>query len=192
MWITPVIDRTKGDVDIFLELRDLIKSLGWDNVSQSVRDDWLYGQDSNLLSLEGFQLRTSDLEDILVESYENIKGAYNNADMNRVENNTGYLSVILNSLRYYTSMIIKDDWERVDIPNLSDAERYLNNIQILIDAFYVLSSTPTLPDDLNNFSFEEANAIEQILLDINSIMIATQESYRYAGTFYAGSEGGLI
>jgi len=118
---------------------------------------------------------------------DTVKGAYNYTDFNRVEDNTDEINTSLTSIGFTITLDTKvGSWVITDIPTITETTRILNNIQLMITAYYTYVTTPTLPSDMQNMTFTEANAIEKILFDINSIVLLAIDSFKYCGTFNCG------
>lgn len=113
---------------------------------------------------------------------------YNETDLNRVGNNMQYLADLLNSYGYKVRIQPKTDWLAADIPTQPQMAQLLADLQALQDAYYTLNSTPEQPASMNNLRFTGANHIEQILLDIRTVITRMEKGYRYCGTFYCGQE----
>ena len=68
------------------------------------------------------------------------------------------------------------DWQEYDIPTVSQLSVYLTNVAIIRSVLAVRETTPDVPVSMLNFMLQEANDIEQILLDVSrqlSIMATT-------------------
>ena len=104
-----------------------------------------------------------------------MKGAYNAADLNRVGAAVDYLTELLYSLGYNVSTIPKQDWVETDIPVQSQMEQYITNIQTLRDCLPYVA--PDAPDDMELLTYQEANAIEEILYTLESVLIAMEEAF---------------
>lgn len=92
-----------------------------------------------------------------------MKGAYNYTDLNRVES-------IVAELDYWFEIGLetKTDWTMYDVPTKADMERYLGNVATirqfiidLVEGSHMLLHQ--LPDNMSNFNWIQANAIEQVL-----------------------------
>lgn len=87
------------------------------------------------------------------------KGAYNYSDLNRVERAVAEISDLAG-----LGLVTKTDWGMWDIPKESDMVRYLGNIQTLRQILPNDSTAPIAPTTMNNFTYNEANNVEQIIL----------------------------
>ena len=127
-----------------------------------------------------------------LDDTDNLKGNYNVSDLNRVETKVRQLTDILTSYGYSVINITKTNWDTIENFTVEDAQRYLGNIQRLINAYVITPSTPTLPSDMEELTFQEANSIEKILYDIDLLIDNMEASFIYCGTFNSGESEGLI
>ena len=61
-------------------------------------------------------------------------------------------------------------WAEGDIPTLSQMEQYLQNVSNIRAVLEVLQTTPPVPSDMVGLTFEEANDIERILVDVETVI----------------------
>ena len=113
------------------------------------------------------------------------KGAYNYTDLNRVEEAVAYVALRLKEYGYLQHMPITRSWTVEDIPRESDLTRYLNNVATLRRAIAVWASTPAAPSGIAGFGVNEANALEQILIDVDQILTRISQAWFYSGDLYA-------
>ncbi|MBP1737272.1 MAG: hypothetical protein H6Q60_1153 [Oscillospiraceae bacterium] len=166
MSLNLITDRTESDVNTMLSLISKYTSGGWDSLTTAQQTAWLAG----------------------------LKGAYNYTDLNRVESAVATLAELLNSLGYSVSVDVKTDWALADIPTVDDLERYRSNIAKIRAALSVFSTTPAAPDSMNNLTYEQANDIEQILEDVETLIehiqsnidMAWAQGIAYTGLFFKG------
>ena len=121
------------------------------------------------------------------------KGAMNNADLNRIGNNMLYLMERLQVYGYDVQLSdVKKDWKRQDFPYKDEFEKIRRNIEALKKGYYVLDGTPEL-DWENTFDWDDANDIEQNLLNLKILVERMVAGFRICGgfSFYTGSEGVL-
>ena len=115
-------------------------------------------------------------------SKEDLKGAYNNSDLNRVEAKTKELAEILKKYNYFEDELVhKLDWAKTDFVRTNDSKRYLENIRKIRDSYFIKTTTPNLPNSLNRMDYQDANAIEQILVDIEDTIINMEQVFVYCG-----------
>ena len=115
-----------------------------------------------------------------------MKGAYNFTDLNRVEEAVQYLAEKLRERGYRVDVSTAKTWTMTSLPTLSDMNRYLNNIAVIRSAFATLSTTPQAPSSIRNFTYKEANAIEQILVDVDQLLTNMMSVWFFSGDLYSG------
>lgn len=104
-----------------------------------------------------------------VEYLLGLRGAYSYTDFNRVENAVQYISDLLNMYGYSNTVITKENWTALDIQNVTQIQRYLDNIAELKDKYYsnVEGEMPTTSTWL---TAEGANYLEKILVNIDELI----------------------
>ena len=84
-------------------------------------------------------------------------------DLNRVEQACAYVASLLNvSIQTKT-------WTMSDFRTDTEMTRLRNNIELLKSSFYAVPGTPELPSKITYTSITQANSIEKILYDIDSM-----------------------
>ena len=114
------------------------------------------------------------------------KGAYTYEDMNRVESAVVYVANRLKEFGYGTDIRPVETWSVEDKPNKEDFDRYLWNIAQIRSAITVFSSTPAAPNSMVGFDVNKANALEQILVDVDRILNKIQAAWFFLGDLNAG------
>lgn len=196
-----ITDRTAENVNRLEKL----SAKGWSNMTMLDRVEWKFGAPDmsirfvggeNLVLKDGiaelYGITWSDgeivqlLDGTLVLYTDTVsnKGAYNAADLNRVEQATSDLREEINGMQkritaYRTEAFVandtifsvpfsqigdittKTDWEVKDIPNDESLERYLTNVDTVTDP---ISIAKDLPESMDDLGYEEANNIEMALL----------------------------
>ena len=122
----------------------------------------------------------------LAEWQSDLKGAYNASDLNRVGAAVAYVAGRLNGYGYAVTVNPKQDWTVSDIPTAGQMATYLRDVAALRGAIAVMASTPPTPDSANNRTWQEANNIEQILLDVDELLTRMAAAWFYSGELYAG------
>lgn len=61
-------------------------------------------------------------------------------------------------------------WAEGDIPTQAQMEQYLQNVSNIRAVLEVLQTTPPVPSDMVGLTFEEANDIERILVDVETVI----------------------
>lgn len=115
-----------------------------------------------------------------------LKGAYTAEDKNRVGNAVNDLSERFYAAGYEKTQTAKTDWTDEAEPNKNDLLTYLNLIGKIRDKITVLESTPSVPSDMRFFGYEEANDIEEILVDVDLLLNNSQNAVFYSGDLYGG------
>lgn len=115
-----------------------------------------------------------------------MKGAYNHTDLNRVENAVAYLAQRLNEFGYRVEPPVTQTWNTTSIPKPADMTRYLNNVRMIRNAFVTLRTTPEVPASMQRMTYVEANAIEQVLHDVETLIDNMVASFSYPGDIYGG------
>lgn len=110
---------------------------------------------------------------------------YNASDLNRVEENCGYLAEL------FGAEIETKAWSRTDFPTVGELARILSNIDALRAVWHVFSTTPDTPPNPVN-EFQKANDMEKILGDLKRFYDNGIEALCYTGDIYAGDMIGVI
>lgn len=135
-----------------------LNAKGWANMNESERSEWSKAS----------------------------KGAYNYTDLNRVENAVQYLAEELNKVGYPVEILSVRTWQATDVPTLADMTRYLENVRRIREAFFTLNTTPRTPATMVGLTYSGANAIEQILTDVETLMGNMVSSYINSGEVFGG------
>lgn len=114
------------------------------------------------------------------------KGYYNASDLNRVGSAVEYIAKRLDSLGYAVSVKPKTDWLETDLPTATELETYRQNVVTLRRAIRVMATTPQPPGSMRYLTYAGANALEQILVDVDALLTLLQQSWVYSGEVYAG------
>ena len=115
-----------------------------------------------------------------------LKGAYNASDLNRVGAAVAYVAGRLNGYGYYVSVSPKQDWTANDIPTAGQMATYIQDVAALRGAIAVMDSTPPTPESASGLTWQEANNIEQIILDVDELLTRMAAAWFYSGDLYAG------
>ena len=115
-----------------------------------------------------------------------LKGAYNASDMNRVGEAISYVAGRFNGFGYDIRVSPKTDWTVEDIPTASQMADYLSYVKNLRNAVPVMDDTPAAPTDMDGLTYQEANDIEQILLDVDALIPNIAAAWYYSGDLFAG------
>lgn len=104
--------------------------------------------------------------------------------INRIENKQAELKALLNEAGYWNTPITNKTWTGEDWQYAEEWQRVLTNLNILKRAYYVYSDTPETPDV--KLDYVNLNAVEKILVDIQSMISNMKSQYKKCGTFKAG------
>ena len=120
----------------------------------------------------------------LAEWKAGMKGAYNYTDFNRVEAAVEYVTERLKIAGWRVNPVTKLNWTVSDFPTVSEMERYLKNIQLLRSTLPV--GLPSVPEDMNRFTYAEANVIEQILIMLDAAVTNIMKNVFYSNEIFSG------
>ncbi len=116
----------------------------------------------------------------------NYKGTYNASDMNRVGSAVNYLAARLREKGYDPHISPKTDWVDDEWASPTDADKYLADLEEIRMQFTLYDGAPTVPPDMERFTWKEANDIERILQDIDALLTNIEAGWYYSGDLYAG------
>ena len=122
----------------------------------------------------------------LAEWMSDLKGAYNASDLNRVGSAVDYVAKRLRSCGISVSVAPRMDWANGDKPNRDEMAAYLSDIAALRAALPLRDGTPPAPGDMLGLTWEEANAIEAILLAVDETVTRMSQAWFFSGDLYAG------
>lgn len=111
---------------------------------------------------------------------------YNASDLNRVGAAVQYVASRFAAQGYAVTVSSKTDWLASDIPTASELETYRQNIAALRALLAVMPTTPEAPDSMAGLTYTEANDIEQILLDLDTLLTNAALAWYQSGEIYAG------
>ena len=111
---------------------------------------------------------------------------YNASDLNRVGAAVQYVEERFTAQGYTVTVSPKKDWLASDIPTSSELEAYRQNIAALRALLAVMPTTPDVPDSMAGLTYTEANDIERILLDLDTLLTNAALAWYQSGEIYAG------
>ncbi|MEA4919389.1 MAG: hypothetical protein VB078_00475 [Clostridiaceae bacterium] len=111
---------------------------------------------------------------------------YAYTDLNRVGEDLQYLADLLNGYGYAVTVNSKIDWAVGETPRAEQMGQYITDIKSIRAALTLWSTTPAAPDDAIKLWWYEANAIEQILVDVETAINNMVAAWFYSGDLYAG------
>lgn len=120
--------------------------------------------------------------------FAGLRGAYNASDMNRVGAAVRYVASRLNAEGYGAYVEPKTDWQMEDIVRQSDWNKYLDEVRHLRRKLTLMRTTPQITDGMYSGlkSYAEANAIEQILVDLDIAITCIVRNCIFSGEVFAG------
>ena len=110
-----------------------------------------------------------------------LKGAYNATDLNRVTEAMEYIAERLHGYGYAVELAHARPWAMSDIPTQEQMNGYLADLSTLRSALSVRSATPSVPPDMEGLTWQEANDIEKILLDVDETLTLMAGSFLRCG-----------
>lgn len=111
-----------------------------------------------------FDRTVADLQNLTDKAYIDYH------DLNRVEMAVKWVSYVLNQYGYRNVTHNKLNWQPNDHRTDAEMERLRKNIVAIRDAFYTPHDTPLTPAKITYTTIYQANAIEQIIYDIATIV----------------------
>lgn len=118
-----------------------------------------------------------------------LKGAYNASDLNRVGAALQYLAQWFETHGYSVDVSVKTDWvggELPDVPTMVQLQSYLAQVEKIRSVVPVFLNTPQVPDDLPAFTWQDANAVEKILADVEQLVQNMEQTWIYSGEVECG------
>lgn len=115
-----------------------------------------------------------------------MKGAYNYTDLNRVGAAMNYIRDRLVEAHYMCDVVSKTDWTAADIPTVADLTAYLDKVACIRETLAQLPTTPATPKNSGGLDYQEANNIEQILLDVDLLITNMLAARYFCGELYSG------
>ena len=103
--------------------------------------------------------------------------------LNRIENKQTEIAELLSQLSINVEIKNKN-WEETQIFNRAEFQRILDNLNVLVKNFSVYSNTPNVPKI--SYHFEDINAIEKILFDLEELYNKALKSFIYCGITHCG------
>lgn len=152
-----ITDRSETDIIRWQMLRDK----GYSKMTQAERTEW---------------------------DAANMKGAYNASDLNRVGEALNYMRDRLAEASYISpyAFTAKTDWTAGNVPTAADLTFYLNCVSQIREAFSRYAATPPTPIDKGSLNYVEANNIEQIIVDVSTLLNNMLDARYFCGDIFSG------
>lgn len=140
---------------------------------------WLYLRDKGYANMTASER---------AEWGEDMKGAYNASDLNRVGAVLNYLRDRLSEAAYLrgTEFVMRENWQKNEIPTAAEFGAYINAVAIIRNAMAQKRTTPSAPANNGSLDYQGANNIEQILLDIDELITNMLKSRYFCGDLFSG------
>ena len=115
-----------------------------------------------------------------------LKGAYNAADLNRVGQACADLYTALTGAGYAVSgyVALKTDWTNSDRPTKAQLTTYLSTVSAIKA---VLPAVTDLPSTMKSLTYEGANNIEKLLVEVDDILNRIIAVYVRSGEWNSGN-----
>jgi len=118
-------------------------------------------------------------------SAQDLKGAYNISDRNRVGRTINYIAQCLRISGKDEAIVnIREDWNVYDIIKPSDNSNVLSALTYL-KKYFPDDKITEIPESLDGLTYQKANAVEQILYDFYGVFLRIGESWIYCGEAFA-------
>ena len=112
------------------------------------------------------------------------KGMLTINTLNRIETKQRRIKKSFYAMGYWNTPITNKTWGENDIFNEDEFQRILDNTNILRQAFFVYKDTPNTPPI--SYHWQDINALEKILNDLDVMISNVKADYRYCGEFECG------
>ena len=125
------------------------------------------------------------LERNMTYTEENLKGAYNISDRNRVGKTINYIADCLRNIgRYEVRTDLREDWGVYDIVKPGDNQKVLATLAYL-KWHLPYDKTEEVPQDLDSLTYQKANTVENILFEIYGVFVRLCDAWFYCGEAFA-------
>lgn len=140
------------------------------------------------IELNGKMLDRTITKEEKEEWMAGIKGALNLLDLQRIEWNTRLIS----DFELIKLSVSVKEWNRGDIPKVSDFVRILDNVQNIRDSWAIMSDTPQTPKQPMT-TYSKWNDVEKIMHDITYTYARSVGALYYTSNdIYAGEGIGIL
>ena len=112
------------------------------------------------------------------------KGTLTINTLNRIETKQDELKNLFNGIGYWNTPITNKMWGENNIFNVDEFQRIIDNTNVLRNAFFVYKATPNTPPI--SYYWDDINALEKILNDLDVMINDVKSHYRECGTFESG------
>lgn len=112
-------------------------------------------------------------------------GFYNVTDLIRVNEAIEHVANLLAENGYEATVATKIDWQLNDIPTEAQMQQYVDSIRSIRNAIELARTTPAAPATMDGLTWETANHIEQILVDVEYMVSHVLRWLKRSGQFDA-------
>ena len=112
------------------------------------------------------------------------KGMFTLNTLNRIEEKQEDLKGIFNDMGYWNVPITNKSWDNTQIFDENEFQRIIDNTNVLRQAFFVYKDTPNTPPI--SYRWQDINALEKILYDLDVMINDIKSNYKECGTFESG------
>ena len=128
--------------------------------------------------------KVKEFESLTIEEINTLeRGTITINTLNRIENKQIEIVELFSNLSINVDIENKN-WEENQIFDKTEFQRILDNLNVLVKSFCVYSNTPNIPKI--SYHFEDINAIEKILFDLEELYNKALKSFLYCGITYCG------
>lgn len=106
-----------------------------------------------------------------------LKGTCNASDLNRVGQAVQYVADRMTAAGYSVTVSPKMNWNMTDIPTTTAMAAYLGNVRALRAVLTV--TAPQVPLDMDGLTWQQANDIERILVEIDAALTRLVQSVNF-------------
>lgn len=117
---------------------------------------------------------------------KNEKGTYNAADMNRVNAAVAYLRPIFTEFGYTVEDTELREWVENELPRITEAERFLQNVLELDGRFRYAEKMIPLPATIVRLTYTGANNIEKFLAAMPEVFERMAAAWYFTDELYTG------
>lgn len=112
------------------------------------------------------------------------KGMFTLNTLNRIEEKQEDLKGIFNDMGYWNVPITNKSWDNTQIFDENEFQRIIDNTNVLRRAFFIYKDTPNTPPI--SYHYNDINALEKILYDLDVMINDIKSNYKECGTFESG------
>lgn len=112
------------------------------------------------------------------------KGMFTLNTLNRIEEKQEDLKGIFNDMGYWNVPITNKSWDNTQIFDEKEFQRIIDNTNVLRRAFFIYKDTPNTPPI--SYHYNDINALEKILYDLDVMINDIKSNYKECGTFESG------